>query len=151
MKTTSILIQAAVLGVALTCGTALQANYIQIVRPIAMTGVYPVDYQTVAFRDTTEAKMLRDAYVILATGDHDYSGHRVNAMQQVRAAADQLGLDVSGDGVGGKPLVLSNDKLREAKSLIVQVLDSSEVKGEAPVANHLRFAIREINTALGIK
>jgi hypothetical protein len=95
--------------------------------------------------------MLRDAYIILSTGDHDYNGHRVDAMQQVRAAADSLGLDVSGDATGGKPQPLSDERMREAKNLIVQVRDSAAVKDQAKVVKKLNEAIHQINSALGIK
>ncbi len=95
--------------------------------------------------------MLRDAYIILATGDHDYNGHREGAMQQVKAAADLLSLDLRGDGLGGKPQVLSNERLREAKDLIVHVLDAAALKDQRRIVKHLNEAVHQINVALGIK
>jgi hypothetical protein len=103
------------------------------------------------FRDSTEAKLLRDAYVILATGDHDYNGHRVGAMQQVRSAADLLGMEVSGDANAKHSQALSDERLREAKRLIVLVLDSAYVKDQKKVVKRLNEAVHQINLALGIK
>src|SRR5262245_26512764 len=49
------------------------------------------------FSDTAEAVKLRRVYLILATGDHDYKGHRVKAMHSVEAAGKLLGMDLGGD------------------------------------------------------
>jgi hypothetical protein len=144
MKTISTSIQVAVLAAALTCGAGLRADSIVTVRPS------PVDFRA-DFRSSHEAKMLRDAYIILATGDHDYNGHREGAMQQVKAAADLLSLDLRGDGLGGKPQVLSNERLREAKDLIVHVLDAAALKDQRRIVKHLNEAVHQINVALGIK
>lgn len=92
--------------------------------------------------------MLHRAYRILATGDHDYKGHRVKAMHQVEAAAKLLGLDLAGDAKGGKPQILSDDKLREARGLLGKVLESAEVKGQPRISKHITEAINQINDAL---
>jgi hypothetical protein len=148
MKTNSLSLQAIALTALLACGTVACIGQTATPRTFDNS---PGGLRTVAFRDSAEAKMLRDAYVILATGDHDYDGHRVGAMGHVRAAADLLGLDVSGDGKGEKSQALSNERLREAKQLIAQVLDSAEVKGQERVVKHLEGSVHEINQALGIK
>lgn len=151
MNTKSLPIQAAVLALTLTCGTALRANNIPTAQTMGAANIGQPGLQVVEFRDRAEAKMLRDAYIILATGDHDYNGHRVGAMQQVRSAAELLGLDVAGDAKGWKPQVLSDDRLREAKGLILQVLGAAEVKDQKPVVKRLNEAVHQINVALGIK
>jgi hypothetical protein len=151
MKTNPSFIYVAVLGAALTSATALRANNLPArqlaAAPIADAG----SFQTVAFSDTAEAATLRQAYIILATGDHDYKGHRVGAMQQVKSAADLLGLDVAGDARARQPQVLSDDKMRAAKDMIVQVLGAAEVKDQKRVVKHLNEAVHQINVALGIK
>ena len=151
MNTKSLSIQVAVLTLTLTCGAALRANTITTAQTMGSATIGQPGFQMVEFRDRAEAKMLRDAYIILASGDHDYNGHRVGAMQQVRSAAELLGLDVSGDARGGKPQLLSDDRLREAKGLIVQVLGAAEVKDQKPVVKRLNEALHQINEALGIK
>ena len=107
--------------------------------------------QSVAFRDSTEAKLLRDAYHILATGDHDYDGHRVKAMHSVEAAGKLLGVDMAGDLKDHTPQPLSDAKLQEAQGLINQVLASAEVKGQERVVKHLNEAVLHINKALKVR
>lgn len=109
------------------------------------------EFQPMAFGDSAEAGMLHRAYHILATGDHDYKGHRVKAMHAVEAAAKLLGLDLSGDLKDHEPQPLSDDKLREAAGLISNVLASAEVKDQKRVTKHLDVAINQINLALAIK
>jgi hypothetical protein len=156
MKTIMNLVtkQAATMAAALICSASLHANGM----PNGTYGQSPddpavrsVEFQPSVFRNSTEARMLRDAYVILATGNHNYDGHRVGAMQQVRAAAELLGLEVRGDSWGGKPQELSNERLRHAKELIVQVMHSAQVKDQERVVRRLNEAVHQINVALGIK
>jgi hypothetical protein len=109
------------------------------------------EFQPMAFSDSAEAGMLHRAYRILATGDHDYKGHRARAMHQVEAAAKLLGLDLSGDLKDKQPQALSDDKLREASGLISNVLASAAVKDQKRVTKHLSEAVNQINIALSIK
>lgn len=94
--------------------------------------------------------MMHRAYHILATGDHDYHGHRVAAMEQVHKAADLLGLDLTGDDKDKEKQVLSDDKLREARDLLKQVRGASEVKDQKKITDHLDKAIKEIDIALRV-
>jgi hypothetical protein len=107
--------------------------------------------QSPSFGDTAETDMLHRAYRILATGDHDYKGHRVKAMGAVKAAAALLGLDLSGDDRDKEKQVLSDDELREAQGLLQQVLSSDSVQGQKAVSVHLNTAIKQISIALSIK
>jgi len=95
--------------------------------------------------------MLRNAYVILATGDHDYKGHRVRAMHQVEFAAKLLGMDITGSAKDRQPQPLSDAKLREAQGLLQSVLGAAEVKSQERVAKHITEAINQINVALSVK
>ena len=108
-------------------------------------------FQTVAFSDSAEAGMLRSAYLILATGDHDYKGHRVRAMHQIESAAKLLGMNLSGDAKDRQPQPLSDAKLREAQGLLQNVLGAAEVKNQKRVTKHINEAIDQINTALSIR
>lgn len=92
--------------------------------------------------------MLHHAYRILASGDHDYHGHRDEALNQIHKAADLLGVDLHGDDRDREKQVLSDDRLREAKGLLKNVLDNSEVKGQERISHHIELAIREIDLAL---
>jgi hypothetical protein len=108
-------------------------------------------FQFVAFGDSAEAKMLRDAYAILATGDHDYKGHRVRAMHAVERGAKLLGMDVAGDLKDRTPQALSDEKLRQAQGLLTQVLGSAEVKNQKRVVKNLNEALNQISTALSVR
>lgn len=105
----------------------------------------------VSFADSAEAGMLRSAYHILATGDHDYRGHRAKAMHAVESAGKLLGMNLAEDLKDKSPQKLSDEKLREAQGLINQVLASAEVKGQSKVVKHLTAAVDQINTALHIR
>jgi hypothetical protein len=111
----------------------------------------PGQFQPMAFSDSKEAGMLRSAYLILATGDHDYKGHRAKAMHAVEAAADLLGMNIRGDDKDRQPQVLSDDKLREALGLLQNVLGATEVKSQKPITRHINEAIKQINVALSLK
>jgi hypothetical protein len=118
---------------------------------VDQSGGYPAGWQTMSFRDSAEAQLLRNAYRTLATGDHDYQGHRVKAMHAVEAAAKLLGMDVAGDLRDRTPQPISDEKLREAQSQLTQVLGSAEVKGQKRIVKHLNMAIQHINIALSIR
>ncbi|MGA2244690.1 MAG: hypothetical protein ABSH48_06820 [Verrucomicrobiota bacterium] len=141
----------AALIAALSCSTGLRAATVQSVPALSNPTAGDHAFQFMAFRDSAEAKLLHDAYGILATGDHDYKGHRVKAMHSVEAAAKLLGVDVAGDLKDRTPQALSDARLREAQSLILQVLNSAEVKGQERVVKHLNTAVRHINVALNVR
>ena len=115
------------------------------VHPKAAGGV------VVEFNNSAEAGMLRRAYKILATGDHDYDGHRVKAMHAVEAAAKGLGFDLWGDDHDRTTQALSDDRLVEAKGLIAQARGAASLKGQKKVDRHLNEAIRQLNVALNIR
>jgi hypothetical protein len=133
----------------LTCGVSAWATSAPA-GATSGTAVGQNEIQRMAFTDSAEAKMLRDAYSILSTGDHDYQGHRVKAMHAVEAGAKLLGMDLAGDLKDRTPQKLSDEKLRQAQSLISQVLASAAVKDQKRVVKHLNKAVTEINTALSI-
>ena len=134
-----------------TIVTALSgASLLAITSPQTATlqGAPAAQFETVIFSDSAEAGMMHRAYRILAYGDHDYHGHRVAAMKQVKQAADLLGLDLKGDDRDREVQVLSDDQLRTARDLLTHVLDNSEVKGQDRIAKHIHNAIDQINKAL---
>jgi hypothetical protein len=141
--------------VALSAVLAYGANVHATTTPTAQTLGTPLtsqnEFQPMAFSSSAEAGMLHQAYQILATGDHDYKGHRVHAMHAVEAAGKLLGLDLSGDLKDRQPQPLSDAKLRQAQSLISNVLASAEVKDQKRVTKHLNEAVSQINIALSIK
>jgi hypothetical protein len=131
----------------LSCAANLSAKAVQNEMNIRVL----TKEQIVAFNNSTEAGMMHRAYHILATGDHDYKGHRVAAMHRIEAAAKLLGVDLSGDLKDKEKQVLSDDKLREAQGLLRNVLGASAVKGQKRIEKHINGAIDEINAALSVR
>ena len=95
--------------------------------------------------------MLHRAYRILASGDHDYKGHRAKAMDEVKKAAELLGTDLRGDDKDKTNQALSDDRLREARGLLENVRNSSDVKKEKRVDRHINAAIKQIDEALKVR
>lgn len=141
----------AALAIALTWAAGARATTVPAALGFNPTGSSDYALMPAAFRDSAEANLLRNAYQILATGDHDYKGHRVKAMHAVEAAAKRLGMDLAGDLKDRTPQPLSDAKLREAQGLITQVLGSAEVKGQKRVVKRLNEAVTEIDTALSVR
>ena len=148
LKTTA---KAAVFVTVLVWGVNLRAATPATTQTLNGSVAVQNQFQTVAFSDSAEAGMLQNAYLILATGNHDYQGHRVKAMHQIEAAAKLLGMNLSGDAKDKQPQPLSDAKLREAQGLLQNVLGAAEVKNEKRVTKHINNAINQINIALSIR
>jgi len=108
-------------------------------------------FPTVQVVGFSESQALTSAYLILATGDHDYKGHRVRAMHQIEAAGKLLDMDLAGDAKDRQTQVLSDDKLREARGLLETVLGAAEVKDQPRISKHIAEAINQIDVALSIR
>ena len=143
--------KAAVWVTTLSYGLNLRAATPSTPQTLSGSVVVQNQYQTVAFSDTAEAGMLQNAYIILATGDHDYKGHRVRAMHQIELAARLLGMDITGSAKDKQPQPLSDAKLREAQGLLQNVLGAAEVQNQPRVTRHINAAINQINVALSIR
>jgi len=141
----------AVLATALTIGIGVRATTTSIAPALSNPSESQSGFQAMAFRDGAEADVLRRAYRILATGDHDYKGHRARAMHAVEAAGKLLDMDLAGDLKDRTPQPLSDDKLREAQGLITEVLGAAEVKDQKRITRHLKEAVNQINTALSVR
>jgi hypothetical protein len=92
----------------------------------------------------TAGGLLRNAYITLSYGNHDYHGHRYYAMREIEAAANMMKFDLRGDGPGVERQRVSDDQLRDARSMLEQA--RNELKGRP--RKHVDKAIREINKAL---
>ena len=102
---------------------------------------------TRVFAEPPAANLLRQAYATLEMADHDYKGHRVDAMKQIEAAGHALGISVRGDGRGHEKQGVSDEQLRAAESLLEQARPS--LKGRA--LHHVNHALKQIHIALSIK
>jgi hypothetical protein len=103
--------------------------------------------QRVAWEEAKRHK-LRHAYWLLEQGDKDYEGHRLLAMREIKKAGEIIGLDLKGDGYGGEHQKWSDERLREARKLLVEVRLET---GGGHEHEHLREAIKEIDRALEVK
>jgi len=135
----------------LSGGVAVRAAVPTPTPEVAASVAGPSQFESVAFTDSAEAGMLRRAYSILASGDHDYNGHRVKAMHHIERAASLLGFTLRGDDRDRQPQPLSDDKLREAQGLLQNVLGAAEVKSQKKITKQISDAISEINEALTVR
>jgi hypothetical protein len=91
--------------------------------------------------------LLVEAYRTLERADHDYKGHRADAMKQVEEAAKIIGVKVRGDGKGHEKQGVSDEQLHAAQGLLEQA--RSGLSGRA--LKHCNKAIEQISIALRIK
>jgi hypothetical protein len=101
--------------------------------------------------NTLEIDSLARIYGILATGNHNYQGHRVAAMQAIQHAAGTLGRTLSGDGGAGLDQKISDDLLHQAQDLLEQVQASFDGDDHASVRKDLDTAVNQLSIALSIK
>jgi len=151
MKRSYLMLTGAAIIATLACFETSRAATVPAVPMAETPALSPGTFQRMAFRDSAEADMLRRAYRILATGDHDYKGHRVHAMHDVEAAGKLLDMNLAGDLKDHATQPLSDEKLREAEGLLSQVLSSADVKEKSRIVKHLNEAINQINTALAVR
>lgn len=143
--------KSAVFVTVLACGFSLRAATPATPQTLGAGTADQTSLQTVEMGNFSEARALTGAYLILATGDHDYKGHRVKAMHQLEAAGKLLGMDLRGDARDRQPQVLSDDKLREARGMLETVLGAAGVKDQPRISKHVTEAINQINVALSLR
>lgn len=98
-------------------------------------------------QDQAKVSMLRTVHTRLAEADHDYNGHRVQAMHEVRRALEHLGGSNPG-GIGGgsslgnMPQSQSDGVLRDSL-LKLKVVHGQLASGAAPHHAQARVAVAE--------
>jgi cytochrome c556 len=97
---------------------------------------------SVQAQSASSTALLDDAYATLAQANHDYKGHRVAAMKQIKLALGEFG----GKGKGHEPQSTSDVQRRAAQGLLQQA--GAELSGKA--LKHVNLAISQI-TALAIR
>ncbi len=93
------------------------------------------------------AGLLRDSYLVLAHCNHDYKGHRVNAMKQIQAAAKVIRFQIHGDEKFREPQGASDQQMVTAK----RMLEQAEPGLPWRARRHVGKAIRQIDIALSIR
>jgi hypothetical protein len=91
--------------------------------------------------------LLRRAYITLAEADHDYDGHRIDAMKKIEEAGKELGEKLGGDDHDHEKQGISDEHLREARSLLAEA--KASLKGKA--LKHINAAEHQLAIALKIK
>jgi hypothetical protein len=121
-----------------------------------------------------EAAVLKDAYILMAMGDHDYNGHRAKAMKQTEEAIKILDHSIMKDGTKGEKIVaakeeiaaareafiakhqgklheaqaISDAQMREAGKLLVKAHEALTQKKHSKVREHVNAAIKDVEAAL---
>jgi hypothetical protein len=90
---------------------------------------------------------LRHAYWLLEQADSDYHGHRAKAMAEIKKAGEIIGLDLHGEGYGGEHQKWSDARLREARQLLIDIVDKSHQREH----EHIWKAIKELDRALEVR
>jgi len=144
-------IKATVLITAFSHGASLRAITPPAAQPMDGVATGQIQLETVDFKDRPEAKILTRAYTLLALGDHDYAGHRVEAMKHLEVAGKFLGMDLAGDLTNHSRQVLSDQKMLEAQRMLAHLVKMASVKDQGRVVNQLNDAINEISLGLAVK
>jgi len=157
MKTSYISssIKAAALITALSCGANLRAVTTPTVQSDSGINAGQSQFESVddsvEFSKRPEARMLAHAYKILARGDHDYNGHRVEAMHHLERAGKILGVDLDGDLKDHEKQALSDDKMRQVQRLINHLIRAATLRDQPKVIDQLSDANNQIDLALATK
>lgn len=94
------------------------------------------------------ASMLAEAYTDLDRADHDYKGHRIDAMKQLEAAGKLVKLNLGGDGKGHEKQGVSDEQLVAAQGVLTQL--KGELKNKR-VLHHVNKALEQLAIALKTK
>jgi hypothetical protein len=95
-----------------------------------------------------EVANLRQAYVFLEAGNHDYKGHRVRALRAVGAACIVLGFNAKGDGRNREVQSFSNNLLASARDRLALVEPHAQASHQEQVVGLIHQAMQEIDQAL---
>jgi hypothetical protein len=98
-----------------------------------------------------EVALLRQAYKTLQDANHNYKGHRVQAMHHIQEAVKLLGAKIRGGGKGREAQGTSDAQLISARGLLESVRSNPADRERARVLAQVELAIQEIDEALKIK
>jgi hypothetical protein len=103
-----------------------------------------------AYAETPREEVVH-AYHLLEKADRDYDGHRGIAMEQVRAAGKDIGLELNGEIPDRERQWKSDKQLEEARRLLKHAREKLEARDRDHAAEHLDKAIHELDIALKLK
>jgi len=102
-------------------------------------------------RAETAREEIQHAYHLLKWADSDYHGHKAAAMESLKTAGHEIGLDLEGAGWEHENQRKSDVQLTEARRLLRDARDRLEDADRDKVARHLEKAVKELDTALEVK
>jgi hypothetical protein len=97
--------------------------------------------------DDAKRHKLRHAYWLLEQADRDYGGHKGKAMEEIKKAGKLMGMDLHGEGYGGEHQRWSDERLREARQSLVDIVDTHHEREH----EHIWLAIKELDRALEVR
>ena len=125
----------------------MNCKFLGFCAPVAVVALVLMTGLGLHAQPASPASLLRQAYVTLSVADHDYKGHRAEAMKQIEAAAKLLNMNIHGDGKGHERQGVSDEQLRIARGMLEQARPTLSGK----VLKHVDKAINQINIALKIR
>ena len=99
----------------------------------------------------SEVSMLQDAYVLLSQANHDYNGHRVQAMKSIHRGGLLLKVNLQAKGDVHENQGSSDAQLEKAQKILKQARTFAANKKQAKLVKHLDAAIGHLSTALATK
>ena len=138
----SIHARAAVLFLALCGNAALYAA------PNQNSTEPAVGTETVNVGDLPTPEVLRLAYFILLPGNHNYHGHRGQAMDEISAIAQSFGLDLKERGQGREEQKKSDARLVLAQRLLEPLRTRLTSEEHKPLLDHVEKALKHLTLAL---
>jgi hypothetical protein len=94
--------------------------------------------------DDAKRHKLRRAYWLIENTKDDYSGHKEKAKEEIKKAGENMGLDLHGEHFGDESQRRSDERLREARQLLMDIVDPGHHKEH----EHIWKAVQEIDKAL---
>ncbi|HUJ73105.1 MAG TPA: hypothetical protein VLZ30_12765 [Verrucomicrobiae bacterium] len=103
------------------------------------------------FSRLTESEALQLAYWVLYPGNHNYNGHRIAAMKEIREAAKLLAIELNGDGKGHEDQSVSDARFLAVQRLLGQLRSRLTGEDQKPMAAHVDEALKHLSKGLDIR
>jgi len=112
---------------------------------------YPVHAALDQASKGSEVSMLQDAYVLLSQANHDYNGHRAQAMKSIHKGALLLKVNLQAKADVHEDQGSSDAQLEKAQKILKQARTFAATKNQKKLVKHLDAAIGHLSTALATK
>jgi hypothetical protein len=112
---------------------------------------FPVQAALDQASKSSEVSMLQDAYVLLSQANHDYDGHRAQAMKSIHKGALLLKVNLQAKGDVHENQGSSDAQLEKAQKILKQARTFAAGKKQSKLVKHIDAAIDHLSAALGTK